>query len=117
MWIVLTLLLMMMPITMVLLGRKLTAANIKTKERYYRTARSLRDSETARYAHKICGGFYLWMGKRLLIVTIIFGLFPLRLFLNKVEPLCGIFLLIEISMLILAVPFTESALKSKFEIG
>lgn len=114
MWIFLTALLLLMPVAMVIMGMKLLRAKPR-KERYYRTERALRNEATERYAHKICGRFYLWIGKRLLLITLLFGIILLRLNSDLFEPFCGVILLIEISSLLLAVPLTEGALKNKFD--
>ena len=114
MWIFLTVLLLLMPVAMVFMGMKLLRAKPR-KERYYRTERALRNETTERYAHKICGRFYLWIGKRLLFITLLFGIVLLRANQTRFEPICGIILLMEIAALLLAVPLTEGALKNKFD--
>lgn len=116
MWLFLTLIISIVPVGMIVMGR--TFLKIRPSETnsrvYYRTERAMMTSETKRYAHKICGRYCFKTGVRLLFVVIILGLILLRHSLKIYEPTCGIILIIEMAMLLFAVPLTEYALEKKF---
>ena len=118
MWLMSTLIIILLPIMMIIVGSIMMRSkprNAKSKV-YYCTERSMRNVDTRRYAHKICGGFYVWVGKRLLIVSPLISII-VRISMAKLIPLCGVWLLLETCCMLFAVPFTEIALKNKFHLA
>lgn len=116
MWLFLTSILATLPIIMLVLGKNFVRVRPRRKncKIYYRTERSMVDETTTRFAHQFCGKFYLWMGKRLLLITIILSIIFLKMSLQVYETMSGVWLLVETIILLIAVPFTEHALQEKF---
>lgn len=116
MWLLLTGMLTTIPIIMMVIGRNFLRVHPRRKncKIYYRTERSMVDASTTRFAHQFCGKFYLWMGKRLLLITLLISIVFLKLSLSFYETLSGVWLMVETIVLLVAVPFTEHALEQKF---
>ena len=116
MWLLLTGMLAVIPVLMLLIGIRFVRVRPQSRNCriYYRTARSMRNDRTNRFAHQVCGKFYLLFGKGSLLVTVILSLIFLRLPLSGYETASGVWLLVETIMLIVAVPLTEKALLHRF---
>ena len=114
--ILLTVMLMVLPTIMLVLGKNFMRVRPKNKRSkiYYRTERSMRDDNTKRFAHQVCGKFYLWFGKWSMLFTCIIGIVFMRFPLQSFETACGVWLLCETLMLFAAVPLTERALAHRY---
>ncbi len=116
MWILLTMMLSALPIFMIVGGRKMMRVRPQSKKfkMYYRTERANRNMRTQKYAHHICGRFYYSVGTKLLPCSVLLGIILLRPALTRFEPLCGVWLMVEVVLLLIAVPLTERGLERKF---
>ncbi len=116
MWFLITGILLILPMMMSFFGRNLVRTKVygRNGRVYYRTERSMKNQATKTYAHKVCGRFYVWVGRRAIIVSIVMALIFIFIPVRYYETLCGIWLMTEMVMLLSAVPVTENALKKKF---
>ena len=80
----------------------------------YRTARSMKNTDTWNFAHNLCGKIWLIMGILMLTLSVI----VLCLFYNSTQKIiaitAGIICSIQITVMLLSILPTEFALKMKF---
>ncbi len=107
---------MVIPSLMLIMGKSFIRVRPKNKRSkiYYRTERSMRDVNTKRFAHQVCGKFYLWAGKWCALLSGVVAVIFLRFSVIQFETACGICLLLETLLLLFAVPLTEKALAHRF---
>ncbi|MCR4955781.1 MAG: SdpI family protein [Lachnospiraceae bacterium] len=116
MWLLLTAILVMLPMLMLFLGKCFLRVrpNSKRCKIYYRTMRSMRNTTTTRFAHQVCGKFYSWAGRWSLLISLVVAVVFLKFPLAGYETACGLCLLMQTILLIVAVPLTEKALSHRF---
>jgi len=103
----------MVPLLMIFLGMFFVrrAGNDTQGAFRYRTYRSTLNLKTWKYAHKVCGKLWLYIGRAFLV-----GIFPLSIVaLNCTEETAGrilsAVLMVEMLLCVGAILFTEQALK------
>ena len=116
-WIFMLLVDMIIPFTMIGLGRLfLTKAPKEINDTFgYRTAMSMKNKDTWEFAHKFCGRLWLICGLVLLPISII----PLILVFNKsIDTIAYIGLIVSVVQIVLfigSIVPTEAALKKTFD--
>ncbi len=81
----------------------------------YRTAMSMKNMDTWKFAHHYCGKIWYKSGLAALPVILILMLFVIGKSEQEIGWLGGILCILETVLLISAVPFTETALSRKFD--
>ncbi|MBE5906739.1 MAG: SdpI family protein [Lachnospiraceae bacterium] len=116
MWFLITTILLVLPIMMRAMGQCFVRVRPQSKRCriYYRTERSMKNDTTTRFAHQVCGKFYMWAGKWSLLITIGLSIAFFRLPIASYETACGIWLMCETVLLLFGVPLTERALSHRF---
>jgi len=80
----------------------------------YRTARSMKNTDTWKFAHDYCGRLWWKIGWMLLILSIIIHLPFYHVSENLIGVVGGILCTVQCAVLIATVIFTEKALKRAF---
>lgn len=116
MWFLLTAVISILPLMMLLMGQCFVRVRPKSKRCriYYRTERSMKNDTTTRFAHQVCGKFYIWAGKWTMIFTVVIAFAFLRMPLIQYETACGVWMIVETCFLLFGVPLTEKALSHRF---
>ena len=81
----------------------------------YRTTRSMKDQETWRFAHQYSGKIWLYSGLALLPISIAAMLFVYGKSVDTTGIAGLIIVIVQMIVMICAIPFTEAALKRNFD--
>ena len=81
----------------------------------YRTAMSVKNDDTWRFAHEYCGRLWLIIGLVLLAVTTVFMVLSMNMDPERVAFISGILMMIYVVPLLATVAATESAMKKTFD--
>lgn len=116
MWFLFSAILMTIPLAMIFMGQCLVKVRPRSKRCriYYRTERSMRNTTTTRFAHQVCGKYYIWAGKWTMIFTAVIAIAFSRMPIERYETACGIWMIVETCFLLFGVFLTEKALSHRF---
>ena len=81
----------------------------------YRTAMSVKNDDTWRFAHEYCGRLWLIIGLVLFAVTTVFMILSMNMDPERVAFISGILMMIYVVPLLATVAATESAMKKTFD--
>ena len=81
----------------------------------YRTAMSVKNDDTWRFAHEYCGRLWLIIGLVLFAVTTVFMVLSMNMDPERVAFISGILMMIYVVPLLATVAATESAMKKTFD--
>ena len=81
----------------------------------YRTAMSVKNDDTWRFAHEYCGRLWLIIGLVLFAVTMVFMVLSMNMDPERVAFISGILMMIYVVPLLATVAATESAMKKTFD--
>ena len=81
----------------------------------YRTAMSVKNDDTWRFAHEYCGRLWLIIGLVLFAVTTVFMVLSMNMDPERVTFISGILMMIYVVPLLATVAATESAMKKTFD--
>jgi uncharacterized membrane protein len=81
----------------------------------YRTAMSVKNDDTWRFAHQYCGRLWLIMGLVLFALTTVFLVLAMSMDPDTVSFISGILMLVYVVPLLVSVAATENALKKNFD--
>ena len=81
----------------------------------YRTAMSVKNDDTWRFAHEYCGRLWLIIGLVLLAVTTVFMVLSMNMDPERVAFISGILMMIYVVPLLATVAATENAMKKTFD--
>ena len=116
-WIYMLLFVLLIPITMVYFGRRFFKSPPKSINATfgYRTTMSMKNWETWKLAHTVCGRFWFRCGRILLPLSVV----PMLLVIGRGTETVGytgvIIVFIQLVPMLCALPVTEHALRKKFD--
>lgn len=116
-WIYMLLFVLLIPITMVYFGRRFFKSPPKSINATfgYRTTMSMKNQETWKLAHTVCGRFWFRCGRILLPLSVV----PMLLVIGRSTETVGytgvIIVFIQLVPMLCALPVTEHALRKKFD--
>ena len=116
-WIFMLLFVLMIPLTMIYFGRRFFKSPPKSINATfgYRTTMSMKNLETWKLAHTVCGRFWFRCGRILLPLSVV----PMLLVIGRGTETVGytgvIIVFIQLVPLLCALPVTEHALRKKFD--
>ena len=116
-WIYMLLFVLLIPITMVYFGRRFFKSPPKSINATfgYRTTMSMKNQETWKLAHTVCGRFWFRCGRILLPLSVV----PMLLVIGRGTETVGytgvIIVFIQLVPLLCVIPVTEHALRKKFD--
>lgn len=116
-WIYMLLFVLMIPITMVYFGRRFFKSPPKSINATfgYRSTMSMKNQETWKLAHTVCGRFWFRCGRILLPLSVVPMLFVIGRGTETVGYTGVIIVFIQLVSLLCALPVTEHALRKKFD--
>lgn len=116
-WIYMLLFVLLIPITMVYFGQRFFKSPPKSINATfgYRTTMSMKNWETWKLAHTVCGRFWFRCGRILLPLSVV----PMLLVIGRSTETVGytgvITVFIQLVPMLCALPVTEHALRKKFD--
>ena len=116
-WIYMLLFVLLIPITMVYFGQRFFKSPPKSINATfgYRTTMSMKNWETWKLAHTVCGRFWFRCGRILLPLSVV----PMLLVIGRGTETVGytgvIIVFIQLLPLLCVIPVTEHALRKKFD--
>ena len=116
-WIYMLLFVLLIPITMVYFGQRFFKSPPKSINATfgYRTTMSMKNWETWKLAHTVCGRFWFRCGRILLPLSVV----PMLLVIGRGTETVGytgvIIVFIQLVPMLCALPVTEHALRKKFD--
>ena len=116
-WIFMLLFVLMIPLTMIYFGRRFFKSPPKSINATfgYRTTMSMKNQETWKLAHTVCGRFWFRCGRILLPLSVV----PMLLVIGRGTETVGytgvIIVFIQLVPLLCVIPVTEHALRKKFD--
>lgn len=116
-WIYMLLFVLLIPITMVYFGQRFFKSPPKSINATfgYRTTMSMKNQETWKLAHTVCGRFWFRCGRILLPLSVV----PMLLVIGRGTETVGytgvIIVFIQLVPLLCVIPVTEHALRKKFD--
>lgn len=116
-WIYMLLFVLLIPITMVYFGQRFFKSPPKSINATfgYRTTMSMKNQETWKLAHTVCGRFWFRCGRILLPLSVV----PMLLVIGRSTETVGytgvIIVFIQLVPMLCALPVTEHALRKKFD--
>lgn len=116
-WIYMLLFVLLIPITMVYFGQRFFKSPPKSINATfgYRTTMSMKNWETWKLAHTVCGRFWFRCGRILLPLSVV----PMLLVIGRGTETVGytgvITVFIQLVPMLCALPVTEHALRKKFD--
>ncbi|MCI7135557.1 MAG: SdpI family protein [Clostridiales bacterium] len=116
-WIYMLLFVLLIPITMVYFGQRFFKSPPKSINATfgYRTTMSMKNWETWKLAHTVCGRFWFRCGRILLPLSVV----PMLLVIGRGTETVGytgvIIVFIQLVPLLCVIPVTEHALRKKFD--
>lgn len=116
-WIFMLLFVLMIPLTMIYFGRRFFKSPPKSINATfgYRTTMSMKNWETWKLAHTVCGRFWFRCGRILLPLSVV----PMLLVIGRGTETVGytgvIIVFIQLVPLLCVIPVTEHALRKKFD--
>ena len=116
-WIYMLLFVLLIPITMVYFGQRFFKSPPKSINATfgYRTTMSMKNWETWKLAHTVCGRFWFRCGRILLPLSVV----PMLLVIGRGTETVGytgvIIVFIQLVPMLCAIPVTEHALRKKFD--
>ena len=116
-WIFMLLFVLMIPLTMIYFGRRFFKSPPKSINATfgYRTTMSMKNQETWKLAHTVCGRFWFRCGRLLLPLSVV----PMLLVIGRGTETVGytgvIIVFIQLVPLLCVIPVTEHALRKKFD--
>ena len=116
-WIYMLLFVLLIPITMVYFGRRFFKSPPKSINATfgYRTTMSMKNWETWKLAHTVCGRFWFRCGRILLPLSVV----PMLLVIGRGTETVGytgvIIVFIQLVPLLCVIPVTEHALRKNFD--
>lgn len=108
---------MLLPLTMVLLGKRFMYTPPKNINDFfgYRTTRSMRNRETWAFAHCCCGKFWWRVGWSAMAGTVLIMGFVFGKEIENVSDVGLILTFVQVILMIMALPVTEWALRREFD--
>ena len=116
-WIFMLLFVLMIPLTMIYFGRRFFKSPPKSINATfgYRSTMSMKNQETWKLAHTVCGRFWFRCGRILLPLSVV----PMLLVIGRGTETVGytgvIIVFIQLVPMLCALPVTEHALRKKFD--
>ena len=116
-WIFMLLFVLMIPLTMIYFGRRFFKSPPKSINATfgYRTTMSMKNWETWKLAHTVCGRFWFRCGRILLPLSVV----PMLLVIGRGTETVGytgvIIVFIQLVPLLCVIPVTEHALRKNFD--
>ena len=116
-WIFMLLFVLMIPLTMIYFGRRFFKSPPKSINATfgYRTTMSMKNQETWKLAHTVCGRFWFRCGRILLPLSVV----PMLLVIGRGTETVGytgvIIVFIQLVPLLCVIPVTEHALRKNFD--
>ena len=116
-WIYMLLFVLLIPITMVYFGQRFFKSPPKSINATfgYRSTMSMKNQETWKLAHTVCGRFWFRCGRILLPLSVV----PMLLVIGRGTETVGytgvIIVFIQLVPLLCVIPVTEHALRKKFD--
>ena len=116
-WIYMLLFVLLIPITMVYFGRRFFKSPPKSINATfgYRSTMSMKNQETWKLAHTVCGRFWFRCGRILLPLSVV----PMLLVIGRGTETVGytgvIIVFIQLVPLLCVIPVTEHALRKNFD--
>ena len=116
-WIYMLLFVLLIPITMVYFGRRFFKSPPKSINATfgYRSTMSMKNQETWKLAHTVCGRFWFRCGRILLPLSVV----PMLLVIGRGTETVGytgvIIVFIQLVPLLCVIPVTEHALRKSFD--
>ena len=116
-WIFMLLFVLMIPLTMIYFGRRFFKSPPKSINATfgYRSTMSMKNQETWKLAHTVCGRFWFRCGRILLPLSVV----PMLLVIGRGTETVGytgvIIVFIQLLPLLCVIPVTEHALRKKFD--
>ena len=116
-WIFMLLCVLMIPLTMIYFGRRFFKSPPKSINATfgYRSTMSMKNQETWKLAHTVCGRFWFRCGRILLPLSVV----PMLLVIGRGTETVGytgvIIVFIQLVPLLCVIPVTEHALRKKFD--
>lgn len=116
-WIFMLLSVLMNPLTMIYFGRRFFKSPPKSINATfgYRSTMSMKNQETWKLAHTVCGRFWFRCGRILLPLSVV----PMLLVIGRSTETVGytgvIIVFIQLVPMLCALPVTEHALRKKFD--
>lgn len=116
-WIFMLLSVLMIPLTMIYFGRRFFKSPPKSINATfgYRSTMSMKNWETWKLAHTVCGRFWFRCGRILLPLSVV----PMLLVIGRGTETVGytgvIIVFIQLVPLLCVIPVTEHALRKKFD--
>ena len=116
-WIFMLLSVLMIPLTMIYFGRRFFKSPPKSINATfgYRSTMSMKNQETWKLAHTVCGRFWFRCGRILLPLSVVPMLFVIGRGTETVGYTGVIIVFIQLVPLLCALPVTEHALRKKFD--
>ena len=116
-WIYMMLIDLIIPITMIGFGYRFLKRPPEKPNRIfgYRSRRSMRNSVTWNYAHRVFGKTWLLCGLVLLPISVVRMLFAIGKSTHEIGTVGAVICVIQLGLLFLSILPTEIALKKKFE--
>ena len=116
-WIYMLLFVLMIPITMVYFGRRFFKSPPKSINATfgYRSTMSMKNQETWKLAHTVCGRFWFRCGRILLPLSVVPMLFVIGRGTETVGYTGVIIVFIQLVPLLCVIPVTEHALRKNFD--
>ena len=116
-WIYMLLFVLMIPLTMIYFGRRFFKSPPKSINATfgYRSTMSMKNQETWKLAHTVCGRFWFRCGRILLPLSVV----PMLLVIGRGTETVGytgvIIVFIQLVPLLCVIPVTEHALRKNFD--
>ena len=116
-WIFMLLFVLMIPLTMIYFGRRFFKSPPKSINATfgYRSTMSMKNQETWKLAHTVCGRYWFRCGRILLPLSVV----PMLLVIGRGTETVGytgvIIVFIQLVPLLFVIPVTEHALRKKFD--
>lgn len=116
-WIFMLLFVLMIPLTMIYFGRRFFKSPPKSINATfgYRSTMSMKNQETWKLAHTVCGRFWFRCGRILLPLSVV----PMLLVIGRGTETVGytgvIIVFIQLVPLLCVIPVTEHALRKNFD--
>ena len=116
-WIYMLLFVLLIPITMVYFGQRFFKSPPKSINATfgYRTTMSMKNQETWKLAHTVCGRFWFRCGRILLPLSVVPILFVIGRGTETIGYTGVITVFIQLVPMLCALPVTEHALRKKFD--
>ncbi len=116
-WIYMLLMNLLLPVTMILLGKAFRKKAPKEINEVfgYRTSRSMRSKETWEFAHRFCGKIWLISGAALIPISLATMLCVIGKDTAVVGAVGAVLLVLPLVLMALTVIVTERALKNTFD--